>query len=109
MQAKRPNHHLSPMRCPVQLEDVDLFSPGAQEHWYEAYDILHDQAPVHRIPGAGFEPGTDAFILSKHEDIALVVRDERRFPVITSLGVRQLLAAGGDPFEIPTSARSSPP
>ena len=101
MQAKRPNHHLSPMRCPVQLEDVDLFSPGAQEHWYEAYDILHDQAPVHRIPGAGFEPGTDAFILSKHEDIALVVRDERRFPVITSLGVRQLLAAGGDPFEIP--------
>ena len=101
MQAKRPNHHLSPMRCPVQLEDVDLFSPGAQEHWYEAYDILHDQAPVHRIPDAGFEPGTDAFILSKHEDIALVVRDERRFPVITSLGVRQLLAAGGDPFEIP--------
>ena len=101
MQAKRPNHHLSAMRCPVQLEDVDLFSPGAQEHWYEAYDILHDQAPVHRIPGAGFEPGTDAFILSKHEDIALVVRDERRFPVITSLGVRQLLAAGGDPFEIP--------
>ncbi len=89
------------MRCPVQLEDVDLFSPGAQEYWYEAYDILHEQAPVHRIPGAGFEPGTDAFILSKHEDIARVVRDEQRFPVITSLGVQQVLAAGGDPFELP--------
>ena len=70
---KKPNHELSAMNCPHALEDVDLFSPGAQEHWYEAYDILHDQAPVHCIPGEGFEPGTDAFILSKHEDIANVV------------------------------------
>ena len=101
MAAKRPNHELSPMRCPVHLDDVDLFSPGAQEHWYEAYDILHDNAPVHRIPGEGFEPGTDAFILSRHEDIALVVRDEKRFPVVNSLFVRQLAEAGGDPADIP--------
>ena len=101
MEAKRSNHHLSPMRCPGQLDDVDLFSPGAQEHWYEAYDILHDEAPVHRIPGEGFEPGTDAFILCKHEDIALVVRNQQRFPVVNSLFVRQLAEAGGDPAEIP--------
>ena len=101
MEAKRPNHHLSAMRCPMQLDDVDLFSPGAQEHWYEAYDILHDQAPVHRIPGEGFEPGTDAFILSKHEDIAMVVRDQERFPVVNSLFVRQLAEADGDPADIP--------
>ena len=35
-----------------------------------------------------------------HEDIARVVRDEKRFPVMTSLLVRQLAQAGGDPFEL---------
>ena len=34
------------MRCPVHLTDVDLFGPDAQEHWYEAYPILHREAPV---------------------------------------------------------------
>jgi cytochrome P450 len=101
MSSKTPNHELSPMRCPVHLEDVDLFSPGAQEHWYEAYDILHAEAPVHRIPGEGFEPGTDAFILSKHEDIALVVRDEERFPVIGSIFLKQLLAGGEEALAKP--------
>ncbi len=61
--------------CPVQLDDVDLFSPGAQEYWFDSYRILHEQAPVHRIPGEGGLPGTDAFILSKYDDIAMVVRD----------------------------------
>ena len=98
---KKPNHELGPMACPHSLEDVDLFATGAQEHWYEAYDILHNDAPVHRIPGEGFEPGTDAFILTKHEDIAAVVRDEERFPVVTSIILKQLMASGEDPFEIP--------
>ena len=89
------------MECPHSLEDVDLFSPGAQEHWYEAYEILHEQAPVHRIPGEGFEPGTDAFILSKHEDIANVVRDQDRFLVVGSLALQQLIATGEDLFEMP--------
>ena len=101
MQAKRSNREPGPMRCPVHLDDVDLFSPGAQEYWYEAYDILHAEAPVHRIPGEGFAPGTDAFILSKHEDIAMVVRDQQRFPVVTSLAVKGVIEAGGDPFELP--------
>ena len=68
------------MKCPVSVEDVDLFSPGAQEHWYEAYPILHAKSPVHRIPGEGSEPGKDAFILTKYEDILRVVRDPERFP-----------------------------
>ena len=80
MTDKSPNHELSEMECPVSLNDVDLFSPGAQEHWYEAYDILHREAPVHRIPGEGTTPHHDAFILSKHEDISMVVRDPDRFP-----------------------------
>ncbi len=101
MEAKTPSHAPSPVGCPARLEDVDLFAPGAQEYWYEAYDILHEQAPVHRIPGEGFEPGTDAFILSKHEDIARVVRDEQRYPVIGSLFLQQLLATGEPPYDQP--------
>lgn len=45
MSGKTPNHQLSAMRCPVDLQDVDLFSAGSQEHWYEAYEILHREAP----------------------------------------------------------------
>jgi len=101
MTENTPNHELSPMKCPHSLEDVDLFSEGAPEHWYECYDILHKEAPVHRIPGEGFEPGTDAFILSKHEDIARVVRDEERFPVLGSMAVKALVEAETDPENTP--------
>ena len=80
MAKKSINHKLSQLQCPVTLNDVDLFSPGAQEHWYEAYEILHREAPVYRIPGEGTTPQHDAFILTKHEDIARVVKDPERFP-----------------------------
>ena len=87
---KKPNHELSEMACPHQLADVDLFGLGAQEHWYEAYEILHSEAPVHRIPGEGFMPGTDAFILTRYEDVSRVVKDEQRYPPALSLMIRQL-------------------
>jgi cytochrome P450 len=80
MSDRTPNHELSAMRCPVDLDDVDLFGPGAQEHWFEAYEILHRESPVHRIPGEGTTREHDAFILSKYADIAFVVRDTVRFP-----------------------------
>ncbi len=67
-------------KCPVTLSDVDLFAPGAQEHWYSAYDILHADAPVHLIPGEGTSDDTDGVILCKYADIADVVKDIRRFP-----------------------------
>jgi cytochrome P450 len=93
-ETKTPNHALSAMRCPVRLEDVDLFSPGAQEHWYEAYAILHEQAPVLRLPGEGAGPGSDGYILTKYADIARVVRDPVRFPPTLSLAVDQLKRSG---------------
>ncbi len=104
MATKPPNHSLSAMRCPMRLEDVDLFGPGAAEHWYEAYDILHREAPVQRIPGEGFLPGTDGFILSRYEDIARVVKDEARFPPAMSIGIQQLIDDGVDPESVPNSA-----
>ena len=76
------NHDGGPMRCPVHLDDVDLFGDGAQEHWYEMYEILHRESPVLRVPGGGLRPGTDAFVLTKHADIAMVVKDPERFTVM---------------------------
>lgn len=98
---KTPNHDLSPMRCPVGLDDVDLFSPGAQEHWYEAYDILHRESPVHRIPGEGSTPDHDGFILSKYDDISMVVKDPVRFPPGMSGAIDDMLAQGKKPEEMP--------
>lgn len=72
--------------CPVHAGDVDLFERGAQEHWFEAYKILQDEAPVQRIPDGGGKPGVDAFILTKYEDISRVVRDPRTFTVGLSSG-----------------------
>jgi cytochrome P450 len=103
---KHINHELSPMPCPVRLDDVDLFGDGAQEHWYEAYDILHREAPVLRIPDGGLTPGTDAFVLTKHEDVTTVVKDPARFRVISTMRVRQLADRGFSPEEAYATTRN---
>ena len=77
------NHELSPMKCPVNLDDVNLFGEGAAEHWYEMYEILHREAPVLRIPGGGLTPGTDAYVLTKHADVQRVVKDTERYTSLT--------------------------
>jgi cytochrome P450 len=88
------NHERGPMACPVHLDDVDLFGEGAQEHWYEAYEILHRDAPVLRIDAGGITPGTDAFVLTKHADIARVVKDPERFPALSQARVGTLANDG---------------
>jgi cytochrome P450 len=98
---RHPNHDLSAMRCPHALGDVDLFGPGAAEHWYEAYAILHDEAPVLRLPGQGLTPERDAFVLSKHADIARVVRDWERFTPTLSLALAQIRQTGSLPGAMP--------
>ena len=98
---KTPNHDLSVMKCPVSLEDVDLFGPGAPEHWYEAYEILHREAPVHRLPGEGPTLDADGFILTRYEDIARVVRDPVRFPPTLTLGLKSLARTTTPVEEIP--------
>jgi cytochrome P450 len=80
---KHVNHELGPMQCPVALHDVDLFGQGAQEHWYEAYEILHRESPVLRIEGGGITPGTDAYVLTKHADVLRVIKDPQRYTTIT--------------------------
>jgi cytochrome P450 len=96
---KHVNHELSPMECPVRLEDVDLFGEGAQEHWYEAYEILHRDEPVYRIEGGGLTPGSDAYVLTKHDDVTSVVKDPTRFRVVSTMRVHQLADEGLSPEE----------
>ena len=87
-------------QCPRHLGDVDLFAAGAQEHWYDAYPILHRDAPVHRLPGEGLTPDTDAFILSRYEDINRVVKDPISYTPITSLMLEQMAAAKTSPEDM---------
>jgi cytochrome P450 len=84
----------------MSLDEVDLFGDGAQEHWYEAYEVLHRDAPVLRIPGGGITPGSDAFVLTKHADIEMVVRDPERFISLTTARLRQLNEQGLSPEEV---------
>ncbi len=83
------------------MAEVDLFAPGAQEHWYAAYAILHEEAPVQRLPGEGLTPGSDAFVLTRYDDIARVVKDWERFPPTLSLLVAQIRQSGQMPAHIP--------
>ena len=81
-------------QCPVNLEEVDLFEPGAQEHWGEAYKILHAESPVQRIPGEGSTPDTDGFVITKYQDIYDIVRDPWTFPQPGFAGVEGNSTAG---------------
>jgi len=105
-QPRHVNHDLGPMKCPVHLDDVDLFADGAQEHWYEMYEILHREAPVLRIPGGGLRPGTDAFVLTKHSDIAMVVKDPERFTSLTQKRVNDWANDGLSADEAYTASRN---
>ena len=53
MNEKISNESLAQVKCPMSLDEVDLFGPGAQEHWYDAYPILHEEAPVYKLEGEG--------------------------------------------------------
>jgi cytochrome P450 len=99
--ADQGNQGDCPVTRPHAAADVDLFGPGAPEHWYSAYGILHAEAPVLRLPGQGLTPDRDAFILCKHADISRVVRDWDRFPPTLSLLVAQIQQSGKLPREMP--------
>ena len=96
--ANQASQNASP---PKNLRQVDLFAPGAQQHWYAAYDILHDEAPVLKLEGQGLTSDRDAFILTKHADIARVVKDWERFPPTLSLLIDQIKASGKLPRDMP--------
>ena len=62
MAANREDFEAMPQAaCPMSVGEVDLFAPGAQEHWYDSYKLLQADEPVLRLPGQGYEPGSDAY------------------------------------------------
>ena len=87
--------------APRKAAEVDLFAPGAQEHWYAAYALLHAESPVQRLAGEGLRPGSDAFVLTRYEDVRRVVMDWERFPPTLSLLVAQIIASGEMPAHLP--------
>ena len=104
MNNKTPNHDQSPLSCPHTLEDVDLFAPGAQEHWYEAYPILHREAPVLRLPGEGIDGKGDGFVLNSYEDIERVVKDPERFTPLMTLKVEEMQSMLDQGEQLPNDA-----
>lgn len=90
MSDKTPNHALSEMGCPASLADVDLFSPGAQEHWYEAYPILHREAPLRKLDEPAPDGVSPVYILSCYKDIETVVKDPERFIPTMTLAMQAL-------------------
>ena len=101
MNEKSFNDSLNRVKCPMSLQDVDLFGPGAQEHWYDAYPILHKDAPVYKLEGEGLLPGTDAYVLTKHEDINTVVRDPERFPPLMMEAIQEMADTEVDVEKVP--------
>ncbi|GAB5452833.1 MAG: hypothetical protein Hals2KO_31610 [Halioglobus sp.] len=83
----------SSMACPARAEDVDLFGPGCQEHWYQAYPLLHAESPVQVLHGEGINPGEDAYVLTCFADIERVVKNPERFTPVMSLRVAELQQA----------------
>jgi cytochrome P450 len=77
-------------KCPHSVAQVDLFGPGSQEHWYQAYPLLHDHAPVLVLKDEGLNGIGDAFVLTRYEDIARVVKDPDRYASLMSLLVEDL-------------------
>lgn len=100
-EAPRKGEAVLQSEAPRCLAEVDLFAPGAQEHWYEAYAILHAEAPVQRLPGEGLTPDSDAFVLTRYEDVRRVVMDWDRFPPTLSLLVAHIQQSGEMPTHLP--------
>ncbi len=60
-------------QCP-HVSEVDFFDPAINDCPYPAYQTLRDDAPVWR------DPRTGMFVISRYEDVKMVLLDTERFP-----------------------------
>ena len=67
-------------KCPMALDDIDLFEPGAQSFGMTHMKYYIKNLLFIRYPAKGTTKDTDGFIISKYEDIAYIVKDIVRFP-----------------------------
>lgn len=57
----------------MATSEPDLFGPEANKSWFTTYRHLREHEPVYQVPG------TTLFVLTRYDDIAMVVRDSERF------------------------------
>ena len=61
-------------KCPFRhAAEVDFMDPLVQENWFDAYDVLRQQAPVYFMPQIGM------YVLTRYQDIEHVLRRPRLF------------------------------
>ncbi len=57
---------------------IDLADPEYRLHPWPIYQRLRDESPVHLMPG-GMWDGSDFYVLSRYDDVALALRDKKLF------------------------------
>ena len=66
----------------MTTDDIDLFDPATQEHWFPVYRRLREDVPVYRIPG------TNTYVVSRYRDVMHVLRHQDVFPSGTGVTTR---------------------
>lgn len=55
--------------CPYQhAAEIDFMDPVVQEHWFDAYAVLRNEAPIYFMPQIGM------YVLTRYDDIEYVLR-----------------------------------
>ena len=73
--------------------EIDLFGPEANKTWYETYGRLRASAPVYKVDDLNM------FVLTRYDDIAMVVRDSETFS-------NERESHGGEPLLLYPQARA---
>lgn len=58
--------------------NIDLMDPEYRLAPWRIYQRLRDESPVHYLKGGAWD-GSDFYVLSRYDDVALALRDKRRF------------------------------
>ncbi|MEN3977139.1 cytochrome P450 [Emcibacter sp. SYSU 3D8] len=62
-------------QCPFSKpQDINFMDPVVQENWFEAYKVLHRDAPVYHMADL------DMYIVTKYDDLDKVLKDPVGFP-----------------------------
>ncbi len=59
--------------APMALDEVDFFDPQINDCPYHAYRTMRDEAPV------WFDPRLRGYVVTRHEDVRMVLHDAERF------------------------------
>jgi cytochrome P450 len=55
--------------CPFRTAaEIDFMDPVVQEHWFDAYDVLRNEAPIYYMPQLGMH------VLTRYDDIEHLLR-----------------------------------